>query len=42
MKFSAAILDWFYVGYCTVMAMFAIAAAYAAAFVARSLDAAST
>ena len=24
--------DWLYIGYCTVMAMFAVAAAYAAAF----------
>ncbi len=25
-------VDWFYIGYCTVMAMFAVAFAYAAAF----------
>jgi len=25
-------VDWFYIGYCTVMAMFAVAAAYAAGF----------
>ena len=29
--------DWFYIGYCTVMAMFAVAAAYAAAFGLRAL-----
>ena len=29
--------DWFYIGYCTVMAMFAVAAAYAAAFGFRAL-----
>ena len=28
---------WFYIGYCTVMAMFAVAAAYAAAFGLRAL-----
>ena len=30
-------VDWFYVGYCTVMAMFAVAFAYAAAFGFRAL-----
>ena len=30
-------VDWFYIGYCTVMAMFAVAAAYAAAFGLRAL-----
>ena len=29
--------DWLYIGYCTVMAMFAVAAAYAAAFGLRAL-----
>ena len=29
--------DWFYIGYCTVMAMFAVAAAYAAGFGLRAL-----
>ena len=29
--------DWFYIGYCTVMAMFAVAAAYVAAFGLRAL-----
>ena len=29
--------DWFYIGYCTVMAMFAVAAAYAAAVSLRAL-----
>ena len=29
--------DWFYIGYCTVMAMFAVAFAYAAAFGLRAL-----
>ena len=29
--------DWFYIGYCTVMAMFAAAFAYAAAFGLRAL-----
>ena len=29
--------DWFYIGYCTVMAMFAVAFAYAAAFGFRAL-----
>ena len=29
--------DWFYIGYCTVMAMFAVAAAYAAAVGLRAL-----
>ena len=29
--------DWLYIGYCTVMAMFAVAAAYAAAFGFRAL-----
>ena len=29
--------DWFYIGYCTVMAMFAVAAAYAATFGLRAL-----
>ena len=30
-------VDWFYIGYCTVMAMFAVAAAYAAGFGLRAL-----
>ena len=30
-------VDWFYIGYCTVMAMFAVAFAYAAAFGFRAL-----
>ena len=30
-------VDWFYIGYCTVMAMFAVAFAYAAAFGLRAL-----
>ena len=30
-------VDWLYIGYCTVMAMFAVAAAYAAAFGLRAL-----
>ena len=29
--------DWLYIGYCTVMAMFAVAAAYAAGFGLRAL-----
>ena len=29
--------DWFYIGYCVVMAMFAVAFAYAAAFGLRAL-----
>ena len=29
--------DWFYIGYCTVLAMFAVAAAYAAAVGLRAL-----
>ena len=29
--------DWFYIGYCTVMAMFAVAAAYAAVVGLRAL-----
>lgn len=31
------IVDWFYIGYCTVMAMFAVAAAYAAVVGLRAL-----
>ena len=30
-------VDWFYIGYCTVMAMFAVAAAYAVVFGLRAL-----
>ena len=30
-------VDWSYIGYCTVMAMFAVAAAYAAGFGLRAL-----
>ena len=34
---NEVMVDWFYIGYCTVMAMFAVAAAYAAAVGLRAL-----
>ena len=34
---SEVMVDWFYIGYCTVLAMFAVAAAYAVAVGFRAL-----
>ena len=34
---NEVMVDWFYIGYCTVLAMFAVAAAYAAVVGLRAL-----